>query len=142
MNEQPILKAYAKPDMGSFLIAFSYLLLCIMLFSLFDNPVRYIVIMSVIPAIMLIKNARNRRKGIPALKIYEDRIEQKFEFNRKYRVFRFEDVSAATMKYEFPNFEMVKLDFNDGSKPVQIHLTNLDVPVDKIYKLIVERVNS
>ena len=113
-----------------------------MLFSLFDNPVRYIVIMSVIPAIMLIKNARNRRKGIPALKIYEDRIEQKFEFNRKYRVFRFEDVSAATMKYEFPNFEMVKLDFNDGSKPVQIHLTNLDVPVDKIYKLIVERVNS
>ena len=46
------------------------------------------------------------------------------------------------MKYEFPNFEMVKLDFNDGSKPVQIHLTNLDVPVDKIYKLIVERVNS
>lgn len=142
MNEQPILKAYAKPDMGSFLIAFSYLMLCIMLFSLFDNPVRYIVIMSVIPAIMLIKNARNRRKGIPALKIYEDRIEQKFEFNRKYRVFRFEDVSAATMKYEFPNFEMVKLDFNDGSKPVQIHLTNLDVPVDKIYKLIVERVNS
>ena len=142
MNEQPIIEAYAKPTIGSFLLALSYLLLCIMLFSLFDNPVRYIVIMSVIPAIMLIKNARNRRKGIPALKIYEDRIEQKFEFNRKYRVFRFEDVSAATMKYEFPNFEMVKLDFNDGSKPVQIHLTNLDVPVDKIYKLIVERVNS
>ena len=46
------------------------------------------------------------------------------------------------MKYEFPNFEMVKLDFKDGSKPVKIHLTNLDVPVDKIYKLIVERVNS
>ena len=142
MNEQPIIEAYAKPTIGSLLLALSYLLLCIMLFSLFDNPVRYIVIMSVIPAIMLIKNARNRRKGIPALKIYEDRIEQKFEFNRKYRVFRFEDVSAATMKYEFPNFEMVKLDFNDGSKPVQIHLTNLDVPVDKIYKLIVERVNS
>ncbi len=142
MNEQPIIEAYAKPNIGSLLLALSYLLLCIMLFSLFDNPVRYIVIMSVIPAIMLIKNARNRRKGIPALKIYEDRIEQKFEFNRKYRVFRFEDVSAATMKYEFPNFEMVKLDFKDGSKPVQIHLTNLDVPVDKIYKLIVERVNS
>ena len=142
MNEQPIIEAYAKPNMGSIFMALAYLVLCIMLFSLFDNPVRYIVIMSVIPAIMLIKNARNRRKGIPALKIYEDRIEQKFEFNRKYRVFRFEDVSAATMKYEFPNFEMVKLDFNDGSKPVQIHLTNLDVPVDKIYKLIVERVNS
>ena len=92
MNEQPIIEAYAKPNIGSLLLALSYLLFCIMLFSLFDNPIRYIVIMSVIPAIMLIKNARNRRKGIPALKIYEDRIEQKFEFNRKYRVFRFEDV--------------------------------------------------
>ena len=71
MNEQPIIDAYAKPNIGSLLLALSYLLLCIMLFSLFDNPVRYIVIMSVIPAIMLIKNARNRRKGIPALKIYE-----------------------------------------------------------------------
>lgn len=141
MNEQPILKAYAKPDMGSFLIAFSYLLLCIMLFSLFDNIVRYIVIVSIVLGIMLIKNARNRRKGIPALKIYEDRIEQKFEYNKKYRVFRFEDVSAATMKLEFPNFEMVRLEFKDGSKPVKLQLTNLDVPVDKIYKLIVERVN-
>lgn len=141
MNEQPILKAYAKPDMGSFLIAFSYLLLCIMLFSLFDNMLRYIVIMSVVLAITLITNARNRRKGIPALKIYEDRIEQKFQFNKKYRVFRFEDVSAATMQYQFPNFEMIKLEFKDGSKPVQIQLTNLDVSSDKIYKLIVERVN-
>ncbi|MBR5299554.1 MAG: hypothetical protein IKU36_04790 [Bacteroidales bacterium] len=141
MNEQPIIEAYAKPNMGAFLMAMSYLLLCIMLFSLFDNPVRYIVITSVILAIMLIKNARNKRKGIPALKIYEDRIEQKFEYSKKYRVFRFEDVSAATMKYEFPTFEMVKLEFKDGSKPVKLQLTNLDVPVDKIYKLIVERVN-
>ena len=141
MNEQPIIEAYAKPSMGSLLMALSYLLLCIMLFSLFDNSVRYIVIMTVVLAITLIKNARNRRKRIPALKIYEDRIEQKFEFNMKYRVFRFEDVSAATMKYEFPTFEMVKLEFKDGSKPVKLQLTNLDVPVDKIYKLIVERVN-
>ena len=142
MNEQPIIEAYAKPNMGSILMALSCVMLCIMLFSLFDNVVRYIVIMSVILAITLIKNARNRRKGVPALMIYEDRIEQKFEFNKKYRVFRFEDVSAATMKYEFPNFEMIKLEFKDGSKPVKIQLTNLDVPVDKIYKLIVERVNS
>ena len=71
----------------------------------------------------------------------EDRIEQKFEYNKKYRVFRFEDVSAATMKLEFSNFEMVRLEFKDGSKPVKLQLTNLDVPVDKIYKLIVERVN-
>ena len=106
MNEQPIIEAYAKPNMGSILMALSCVMLCIMLFSLFDNVVRYIVIMSVILAITLIKNARNRRKGVPALMIYEDRIEQKFEFNKKYRVFRFEDVSAATMKYEFPNFEM------------------------------------
>lgn len=141
MNEQPIIEAYAKPNMGSILMALSCVMLCIMLFSLFDNVVRYIVIMSVILAITLIKNARNRRKGVPALMIYEDRIEQKFEFNKKYRVFRFEDVSAATMKYEFPNFEMIKLEFKDGSKPVKIQLTNLDVPVDKIYKLIVERVN-
>lgn len=141
MNEQPIIEAYAKPNMGSIFMALAYLVLCIMLFSLFDNIVRYIVIVSIVLGIMLIKNARNRRKGIPALKIYEDRIEQKFEYNKKYRVFRFEDVSAATMKLEFPNFEMVRLEFKDGSKPVKLQLTNLDVPVDKIYKLIVERVN-
>lgn len=142
MNERPIIEAYAKPNMGSFLMALSYLLLCIMLFSLFDDPIRYIVIVSAVLAIMLIKNARNRRRGLPAIRIYEDRIEQKFEFNRKYRVFRFEDISAAMMKYEFPNFEMIKLEFKDGSKPVKIQLTNLDVPVDMMYKLIVERVNS
>ena len=141
MNEQPIIEAYAKPNMGSIFMALAYLVLCIMLFSLFDNIVRYIVIVSIVLGIMLIKNARNRRKGIPALKIYEDRIEQKFEYNKKYRVFRFEDVSAATMKLEFSNFEMVRLEFKDGSKPVKLQLTNLDVPVDKIYKLIVERVN-
>ena len=141
MNEQPIIEAYAKPNMGSIFMALAYLVLCIMLFSLFGNIVRYIVIVSIVLGIMLIKNARNRRKGIPALKIYEDRIEQKFEYNKKYRVFRFEDVSAATMKLEFPNFEMVRLEFKDGSKPVKLQLTNLDVPVDKIYKLIVERVN-
>ena len=141
MNEQPIIEAYAKPNMGSIFMALAYLVLCIMLFSLFDNIVRYIVIVSIVLGIMLIKNARNKRKGIPALKIYEDRIEQKFEYNKKYRVFRFEDVSAATMKLEFPNFEMVRLEFKDGSKPVKLQLTNLDVPVDKIYKLIVERVN-
>lgn len=141
MNEQPIIEAYAKPNMGSIFMVLAYLVLCIMLFSLFGNIVRYIVIVSIVLGIMLIKNARNRRKGIPALKIYEDRIEQKFEYNKKYRVFRFEDVSAATMKLEFPNFEMVRLEFKDGSKPVKLQLTNLDVPVDKIYKLIVERVN-
>ena len=141
MNEQPIIEAYAKPNMGSIFMALAYLVLCIMLFSLFDNIVRYIVIVSIVLGITLIKNARNRRKGIPALKIYEDRIEQKFEYNKKYRVFRFEDVSAATMKLEFPNFEMVRLEFKDGSKPVKLQLTNLDVPVDKVYKLIVERVN-
>ena len=36
---------------------------------------------------------------------------------------------------------MIKLEFKDGSKPVKIQLTNLDVSSDKIYKLIVERVN-
>lgn len=35
----------------------------------------------------------------------------------------------------------IKLEFKDGSKPVKIQLTNLDVPVDMMYKLIVERVN-
>ena len=45
------------------------------------------------------------------------------------------------MKCKFPNFEMVMLEFKDGTKPVKIQLTNLDVPVDQMYKLIVERVN-
>lgn len=141
MNEQPIIEAYAKPSMGSLFVFIAYLLLCIMLFSLVDNVVHFLVITSLLLSIILLKNVRNRRKGIPALRIYEDRIEQKFEYKKSYRVFLFEDISAASMKYEFPNFEMVMLEFKDGTKPVKIQLTNLDVPVDQMYKLIVERVN-
>ena len=141
MNEQPIIEAYAKPSMGSLFVFVAYLLLCIMLLSLIDNVLHFLVITGLLLSFILLKNVRNMRKGIPALRIYEDRIEQKFEFKKNYRVFRFEDISAALMKCEFPNFEMVLLEFKDGSKPVKIQLTNLDVPVDQMYKLIVERVN-
>lgn len=141
MNEQPIIEAYAKPTMGSLLVLVAYILLCIMLFSLIDNVLHFLVITGLLVSFILLKNVRNMSKGIPALRIYDDRIEQKFEYKKSYRVFRFEDISAASMKCEFPNFEMVMLEFKDGSKPVKIQLTNLNVPVDQMYKLIVERVN-
>ena len=140
MNEQPILKAYAKPDMGSFLIAFSYLMLCIMLFSLFDNMLRYIVIMSVVLAITLITNARNRRKGIPALKIYEDRIERRFLWQKEYKRYYFEELSSATLKYEFPMYDVLRLEFKDARKPVMIQMTNLSVAVEDMYRSILERI--
>lgn len=141
MNEQPIIEAYAKPSKGSLFVFVAYLLLCIMLFSLIDNPLHFLVITGLLVSFILLKNVRNMRKRIPALRIYEDRIEQKFEFKKNYRVFRFEDISAVSMKCEFPHFEMALLEFKDGSKPVKIQLTNLNVPVDQMYKLIVERVN-
>ena len=40
----------------------------------------------------------------------------------------------------FPAFQMLRLEFSDRRKPVQIQLTNLDKPVETLYKLIVERV--
>ena len=45
------------------------------------------------------------------------------------------------MEYVFPDFEMVRLEFKDGMKPLKIKLSDLDVPVEALYKNIVERIN-
>lgn len=55
-------------------------------------------------------------------------------------VYPFSEIDSATMNFVFPAFQMLRLEFSDRRKPVQIQLTNLDKPVETLYKLIVERV--
>ena len=41
----------------------------------------------------------------------------------------------------FPNHEIVRHEFKDGIQPLKINLSDLDVPVEVLYKNIVERIN-
>lgn len=62
---------------------------------------------------------RNRRKGKPQVRLFEDRLETKYALQKEYR----------------------KYYFKDGRKPLKIKLSDLDVPVEALYKNIVERMN-
>ena len=83
----------------------------------------------------------NKRKGKPAVRIFEDRLETKLALQKEYRKCYFKDISKAEMQYVFPNHEIVRLEFKDGIQPLKINLSDLDVPIDVLYKNIVERIN-
>ena len=143
MNELPLIEAYPKPELRSVLIVSAFFALSFMIYiNIGGLGGRLIIIMAVLIAIALILNLINRRKGMPVLRIYENRLEHKFVWQKKYRVYEFSDIANASINFEFPVIEVLKLEFNDGRKPVMIQLTNLNVSVEKIFKIIVERVNS
>ena len=70
-----------------------------------------------------------------------DRLETKLALQKEYRKCYFKDISKAEMQYVFPNHEIVMLEFKDSTKAVKINMSDLDVPIDVLYKNIVERIN-
>ena len=76
----------------------------------------------------------------PVLRIYEDRIERRFLWQIEYKRYYFEELSSATLKYEFPMYDVLRLEFKDARKPVMIQMTNLSVAVEDMYKFILERI--
>ena len=145
MNELPEIEAYSRPDRVSVLyVIVIFILGMIVLMSIGDRDdlMEYLFILGTFTAVSVILVIRSRRMKRPVLRIYEDRIERRFLWQKEYRKYCFIDISKATLRYEFPTYDMLLLEFTDGRKPVRIQLTNLSVPVEDMYRLILERVNN
>ena len=145
MNELPVIEAYSRPDRVSvlyFIVIFILGLMVMMSIGDRGDIIEYLLVLGTFTAVCVILVIRSRRMKRPVLRIYEDRIERRFLWQKEYRKYCFIDISKATLRYEFPTYDMLLLEFTDGRKPVRIQLTNLSVPVEDMYRLILERVNN
>lgn len=144
MNELPVIEAYSRPDRVSVLYVIVIFILGLMvMMSIGDRGdiIEYLLVLGTVTAVCVILVIRSRRTKRPVLRIYEDRIERRFLWQKEYRRYYFNELSSATLKYEFPTYDMLKLEFKDARKPVMIQMTNLSVAVEEIYRFILERVN-
>lgn len=144
MNELPVIEAYSRPDRVSVLYVIVIFILGLMvMMSIGDRGdiIEYLLVLGTVTAVCVILVIRSRRMKRPVLRIYEDRIERRFLWQKEYRRYYFNELSSATLKYEFPTYDMLKLEFKDARKPVMIQMTNLSVAVEEIYRFILERVN-
>ena len=143
MNELPVIEAYSRPDRVSVLyVIVIFILGLIVLMSIGDRGdiIEYLLVLGTITAASVILSIRSRRMKRPILRIYEDRIERRFLWQKEYKRYYFEELSSATLKYEFPMYDVLRLDFKDARKPVMIQMTNLSVAVEDMYKFILERI--
>ena len=145
MNELPVIEAYSRPDRVSvlyFIVIFILGLMVMMSIGDRGDIIEYLLVLGTFTAVCVILVIRSRRMKRPVLRIYEDRIERRFLWQKEYRKYCFNDIPKATLRYEFPTYDMLMLEFTDGRKPVRIQLTNLSKPVEDMYRLILERVNN
>ena len=143
MNELPVIEAYSRPDRVSILyVIVIFILGLIVLMSIGDRDdlMEYLFILGTFTAVSVILVIRSRRMKRPVLRIYEDRIERRFLWQKEYKRYYFEELSSATLKYEFPMYDVLKLEFKDARKPVLIQMSNLSVAVEDMYKFILERI--
>lgn len=141
MNELPIVEGYVRLSLRSILIIAAILALNIMYFVLVGHLAIFLISMAVFIPFAAFVTIRNRIIGKPLVRIFEDRLETKFALQKEYRKYYFKDISKADMEYIFPDYEMVRLEFKDGRKPLKIKLSDLDAPVEILYRNIVERIN-
>ena len=143
MNELPVIEAYSRPDRVSvlyFIVIFILGLMVMMSIGDRDDMMEYLIILGTFTAVSVILVIRSRRMKRPVLRIYEDRIERRFLWQKEYKRYYFEELSSATLKYEFPMYDVLRLEFKDARKPVMIQMTNLSVAVEDMYKFILERI--
>ena len=143
MNELPEIEAYSRPDCVSVLyVIVIFILGMIVLMSIGDRDdiMEYLFILGTFTAVSVILVIRSRRMNRPVLRIYEDRIERRFLWQKEYKRYCFNEISSATLKYEFPMYDVLKLEFKDARKPVLIQMSNLSVAVEDMYKFILERI--
>lgn len=143
MNELPVIEAYSRPDRVSvlyFIVIFILGLMVIMSIGDRDDIIEYLLVLGTITAASVILAIRSRRMKRPVLRIYEDRIERRFLWQKEYKRYYFEELSSATLKYEFPMYDVLRLEFKDARKPVMIQMTNLSVAIEDIYKFILEHI--
>lgn len=143
MNELPVIEAYSRPDRVSllyFIVIFILGLIVMMSIGDRGDIIEYLLVLGTITAASVILAIRSRRMKRPVLRIYEDRIERRFLWQKEYKRYYFEELSSATLKYEFPMYDVLRLEFKDARKPVLIQMTNLSVAVEDMYKFILERI--
>ena len=143
MNELPVIEAYSRPDRVSvlyFIVIFILGLMVMMSIGDRGDIIEYLLVLGTITAASVILSIRSRRMKRPILRIYEDRIERRFLWQKEYKRYYFEELSSATLKYEFPMYDVLRLEFKDARKPVMIQMTNLSVAVEDMYKFILERI--
>ncbi|MBO5498361.1 MAG: hypothetical protein J5990_03070 [Bacteroidales bacterium] len=143
MNELPVIEAYSRPDRVSILyVIVIFILGLIVLMSIGDcgDIIEYLFILGAFIAVSVILVIRSRRMKRPVLRIYEDRIERRFLWQKEYKRYYFEELSSATLKYEFPMYDVLRLEFRDARKPVMIQMSNLSVAVEDMYRSILERI--
>ena len=145
MNELPRLEAYSRPDRVSLLYFIVVLILGTMIMHTIGDRgdvIHYIIFILMLFAVVMILAVRSRRQKRPILRLYEDYMERRFLWQKDYLRFNFCEISNASLVYEFPTHDVLKLEFKDGRKPVLVQLSNLSLPVEDMYKFILERVNS
>lgn len=143
MNELPVIEAYSRPDRVSvlyFIVIFILGLIVLMSIGDRDDIIEYLLLLGTFTAVSVILVIRSRRMKRPVLRIYEDRIERRFLWQKEYKRYYFEELSSATLKYEFPMYDVLRLEFKDARKPVLIQMTNLSVAVEDMYRSILERI--
>ena len=143
MNELPVIEAYSRPDRVSvlyFIVIFILGLMVMMSIGDRDDLMEYLLVLGTFTAVCVILVIRSRRMKRPVLRIYEDRIERRFLWQKEYKRYYFEELSSATLKYEFPMYDVLRLEFKDARKPVMIQMTNLSVAVEDMYRSILERI--
>ena len=143
MNELPVIEAYSRPDRLSVLYSIVIFILGLMVMMSIgdrDDLMEYLFILGTFIAVSVILAIRSRRMNRPVLRIYEDRIERRFLWQKSYKRYCFNEISSATLKYEFPMYDVLKLEFKDARKPVLIQMSNLSVAVEDMYKFILERI--
>ena len=143
MNELPVIEAYSRPDRVSVLYSIVIFILGLMVMMSIgdrDDLMEYLFILGTFTAVSVILVIRSRRMNRPVLRIYEDRIERRFLWQKSYKRYCFNEISSATLKYEFPMYDVLKLEFKDARKPVLIQMSNLSVAVEDMYKFILERI--
>lgn len=141
MNELPIIEGYVRLSLKSWLILTAIISFNTIYFVFAGHLsvfLLFLIILNVFSAFIIIWN---KRKGKPAVRIFEDRLETKLALQKEYMRCYFKDISKAEMQYVFPNHEIVMLEFKDGRKPLKIKMSDLDVPVEVLYKVIVERIS-
>ena len=140
MNELPVIEAYSRPDRVSvlyFIVIFILGLMVMMSIGDRGDIIEYLLVLGTFTAVCVILVIRSRRMKRPVLRIYEER---RFLWQKEYRRYYFEELSSATLKYEFPMYDVLRLEFKDARKPVMIQMTNLSVAVEDMYKFILERI--
>ena len=143
MNELPVIEAYSRPDRVSvlyFIVIFILGLIVLMSIGDRGDIIEYLLVLGTFTAVSVILVIRSRRMKRPVLRIYEDRIERRFLWQKSYKRYYFNEISSVALKYEFPTYDVLKLEFKDARKPVMIQMTNLSVAVEDIYKFILERI--